>query len=72
MMSLPFIAGYEHDKKTRGITLLHEEIFSPHCISMGLCKKDVTPLLSHWSYVFLSLTHRYEVVVGYPEVAWKT
>ena len=26
--------------------------------SMGLCKKDVTPLLTHWSYVFLALTHR--------------
>ena len=22
------------------------------------CKKDVTPLLTHWSYVFLALTHR--------------
>ena len=28
-------------------------------ISMGLCKKDVTPLLMHLSYVFLALTHRY-------------
>ena len=26
--------------------------------SMGECKKDVTPLLTHWSYVFLPLTHR--------------
>ena len=26
-------------------------------ISMGWCKKDVTPLLMHWSYVFLVLTH---------------
>ena len=26
---------------------------------MGLCKKDITPLLTHWSYVFLELTHRY-------------
>ena len=25
-------------------------------ISMGYCKKDVTPLLTHWSYVFLALT----------------
>ena len=24
----------------------------------GLVKKDVTPLLTHWSYVFLALTHR--------------
>ena len=30
-------------------------------ISMGQCKKDVTPLLKHWSYVFLALTHRYDV-----------
>ena len=26
--------------------------------SMDQCKKDVTPLLMHWSYVFLALTHR--------------
>ena len=25
---------------------------------MALCKKDVTPLLMHWSYIFLALTHR--------------
>ena len=25
---------------------------------MGQCKKHVTPLLMHWSYVFLALTHR--------------
>ena len=25
---------------------------------MGLCKKDVTPVLTHWSYVFLALTRR--------------
>ena len=24
---------------------------------MGLCKKDVTPLLTHWSYIFLALSH---------------
>ena len=28
-------------------------------ISMGQCKKDVTPLLAHWCYVFLALTHGY-------------
>ena len=28
-------------------------------ISMGWCKKDVTPLLTHWNYVFLALTHWY-------------
>ena len=26
---------------------------------MGLCKKDVTPLLTHWGYIFLALTHRH-------------
>ena len=25
---------------------------------MGLCKKDITPLLVHWSYVFLAQNHR--------------
>ena len=29
-------------------------------ISMGQCKKYVTPLLMHWSYVFLALTHRFD------------
>ena len=28
-------------------------------ISMGWCKKDVTPSLVHWSYVFLALAHRF-------------
>ena len=26
--------------------------------SMGQCKRDVTPLLTHWCYVFLALTHQ--------------
>ena len=29
---------------------------------MALCKKDVTPLLTYWSYVFLALTHRYIII----------
>ena len=28
---------------------------------LGYCKKDVTPLLKHLSYVFLALTHWYTV-----------
>ena len=28
-----------------------------HIISMGLCKKDVTPVREQWSYIFLALTH---------------
>ena len=23
---------------------------------MGYCKKDITPVLTHWSYIFLALT----------------
>ena len=30
-------------------------------VLMGLCKKDVTPVHQQWSYVFLALTHRYEI-----------
>ena len=30
-------------------------------ISLGQRKKDVTPLLTHWSYVFLALTHCYRI-----------
>ena len=29
------------------------------CISMGYCKKDVTPVHYQWSYAFLALTHWY-------------
>ena len=32
-------------------------------ISMGQCKKDVTSLLAHWSYIFLALTHWYILVI---------
>ena len=28
-----------------------------HLKSLGQCKKDVTHLLTHWSYIFLALTH---------------
>ena len=28
-------------------------------ISMGWCKKDITPLLTHCSHVFLAITHRF-------------
>ena len=28
-------------------------------ILMGWWKKDVTPLLTHWSYVFLALSHQF-------------
>ena len=38
------------------ISFIHEHV------SMGLCKKDITPLVTRWSYVFLALTHRYVFV----------
>ena len=28
-----------------------------NALELRCCKKDVTPLLTHWSYVFLALTH---------------
>ena len=30
---------------------------------MAQCKRDVTPLLTHWSYVSFASSHRYEVTV---------
>ena len=34
-------------------------------ISMVYCKKDVTPLLTHWGYVSLALTHQHvDITVG--------
>ena len=44
----------EHTEWSLSNTLLERQW------SVGLCKIDVTPLLTHWSYVFLALTHRYE------------
>ena len=32
-------------------------------ILMGWCKKDLTPMLTHWSYVFLALTHWYAMSI---------
>ena len=39
-------------------------------ISMGCCKKDATPLLTHRSYVFLALTHRYIFLI-LPSLQWR-
>ena len=44
--------------------LISTVCLSVYVISMGQCKKDITPLLTHWSNVFLALTHRYWI-------AWK-
>ena len=42
-------------------------VFLPLCFLfvivtlMGWCKKDIPPVLTHWSYVFLALTHQYNL-----------
>ena len=33
---------------------------------MRWCKKDITPLLTHWSYVFLPLTHLHNLSTNIP------
>ena len=30
---------------------------------MAQCKRDLTPLLMHWGYVFLALTHQYDTYI---------
>ena len=35
---------------------------------MGQCKKDVTPSLTHWSYVFLALSHKNDVIINIEEM----
>ena len=45
--------------------------FLLYCIALGTfesmvwCKTDVTPSLTHWSYVFLALTHRNDIYIFY-------
>ena len=34
----------------------------------GLVKKDVTPLLTHWSYVFSALIHRYDDIMTWKRI----
>ena len=41
--------------------LLVFQILEWHVWLMGECKKDVAPLLTHWSYVFFALNHGYSV-----------
>ena len=42
--------------------LTEPELTKTHdTIPLGWCKKDVTPLLKHLSYIFLALTHRYGI-----------
>ena len=43
------------------------------CISMAKCKTAVTPLLTHWSYCSLVLSHRYhEITNGFLQPLSKT
>ena len=45
--------------------MLTDPLWSPHwflrntSMTMDYCKKNITPLLTHWSYIFLALTHRH-------------
>ena len=39
--------------------------YNAKIIPMAQCKKDVTPLLTHWSYVFLAPSHGYHSIIGY-------
>ena len=51
-------------KRISSITAISSGCFACqwwYMLMMGECKKDVIPVLMHWSYVFLSLTHRYSV-----------
>ena len=48
-----------------GLDLEEVMLLSFSFIWMSQCKKDVTPLLTHWSYIFLALTHRYGTLVYY-------
>ena len=38
-----------------------EEQVQPINHIVGQCQEDVTPLLTHWSYVYLTLTHWYGI-----------
>ena len=45
---------YETKVCSEEFSLCKREVnWTHYFISMGWCKKDVTPLLTHWSYVFL-------------------
>ena len=57
-------------KRIRNINKIDAK-FPLHIISMGYCKKDITPLLTHWSYVFLALTHWF-VVLQFWQIMLKT
>ena len=51
---------YKKIYKKQMISIITMMVNYMYIISMGYCKKDITPLLSHWSYVFLALTHQHK------------
>ena len=53
------------------IIIYVDAYYKGYHISMGYCKKDVTLLLTHWSYVFLALTHRYYWLLKPPHWIFK-
>ena len=57
--SVPHILEKWENNKTQKTGLVTPPLKDMDTISMAQCKKYVTPLLTHWSYVFLSLTYRF-------------
>ena len=54
-MSSTWQVNYFHKKHQ------HQQC-TPNSISMSWCKKDITPLLKQWSYVFRALTYWYDLM----------
>ena len=46
------------------VWIIINQIASFDTVSMGSCKKEVTPVLAHWSYIFLAWIHRYRYITG--------
>ena len=58
----PWWSAYTNHECLKSITIKYVQLGNTCLVSnkklMGLCKKDVTPLLTHWSYIFFALSHR--------------
>ena len=60
--AVPMIAQYTEEYVCyQGMILVANAVLAmkQDISMMGYCKKDVTPVLYHWSYIFLALTHQY-------------
>ena len=62
------IDGLMQERRNSGVLAMELRLscINPSICSVAFdinceCKKDLTPLLMHWSYIFLALTHRYVV-----------